>query len=124
MAVPEVKEDFQWCPHAKPGTACGACSIYETRPDRCRDFHCQWLVDSNFGPHWFPKTAKIVVDHKVDGDGGVVYFVVDPACPGRWKEEPYFSDIKTIARTGLAGVRGIKWVTLVLVKEDRILIGR
>lgn len=122
MGVPEVKKDFEWCPHCQVKRAGGACSIYETRPVRCRDFNCQWLVDKRFPDYWFPKEAKIVVDHRVDGMRAYVYFVVDPKTPGRWREEPYFSDIKQIARLGIAGLRGVKWTTLVLIKDERIPI--
>lgn len=122
MGVPEVKKDFAWCPHCKAGK--GGCSIYETRPERCRDFHCQWLIDKRFGEHWFPAKAKILVDHRLDGETAVVYFVVDPDYPSRWREEPWFSDIKKIARAGLAGSLGRKWTTLVLVRDARIMIGQ
>jgi hypothetical protein len=124
MGVPEVKEDFKWCPHCAPGHKAGGCQIYENRPERCRDFHCQWLIDQRFGDYWFPKKAKILVDHKLDGETAYVYFVVDHDYPNRWREEPYFSDIKKIARAGLAGSLGKKWVTLVLVRDVRIIVGR
>lgn len=122
MGVPEVKEDFKWCPHCKlPG---GGCGIYQSRPERCRDFHCQWLIDQRFGEHWFPVKSKILVDHKLDGENAYVYFVVDPDYPSRWREEPYFSDIKKIARAGLTGRLGKKWTTLVLIRDARIVVGR
>jgi hypothetical protein len=121
LGVPEVKEDFKWCPHCKPGR--GGCGIYGERPQRCRDFHCQWLVDERFGEHWFPARAKIIIDSKLEGEKAYVYFVVDHEYPGRWREDPWFADIKKIARVGLAGSLGRKWTTLVIVKEERIVIG-
>jgi hypothetical protein len=124
MGVPEVKKDWQWCPHCVTGRLGGACSIYQTRPERCRDFVCQWLKDTRFGDHWFPKHAKIVVDHRVEDDKAFVYFVVDDRVPGRWREEPWFSDIKQIAKVGLSGRLGARWVTLVLIKDERIVIGQ
>jgi hypothetical protein len=36
-----------WCQHCRPGK--GGCSIYDTRPDVCRGFACDWLVKPNFG---------------------------------------------------------------------------
>lgn len=123
MGVPEVKKDHEWCPHCRPGTV-GACSIYETRPVRCRNFLCQWLQDDRFKDYWFPKTAGIVVDHRVEGEVAVVCFVVDPRKPGRWREEPWFTDIKAIAHNGLRGFRGVFWTTVVLIKNERIVIGR
>lgn len=127
MSVPEVKKDWEWCPHCRPGRAVpagGGCSIYATRPDSCRDFRCQWLKDEHLPDHWFPKTAKIVVDHRLEGETAVVCFVVDPVAPGRWREEPWFSDIKKVAKSGLAGSLGAKWHTVVLVGGERIVIGK
>jgi hypothetical protein len=121
MSVPEMKPDHAWCPKCTLGTGC---SIYASRPERCHDFSCQWLKDDRFGDHWFPKTAKIIVDHRVEGLTAVVSFVVDPAYPTRWREEPWFSDIKQIAKSGIAGFRGIKWTTIVLVRNQRTVIGR
>lgn len=34
------KEAGAWCPHCLPGEGC---SIYERRPQSCRDFDCLWL---------------------------------------------------------------------------------
>lgn len=122
MGVPEVKPDYQWCPHCKPGR--GGCGIYSTRPDRCRDFHCQWLIDSRFKDYWYPKRAKILVDTKIEGETTVVCFIVDPDYPTRWREEPWFTDIKQIARLGLFGFLGVFWHTAVLVKDERIIVGK
>ena len=130
MGVPEVKKDFEWCPHcihtktgAKstlvPGS--GGCLIYINRPQRCRDFSCQWLLDERFGDYWYPARSKIIVDTKTDGKALTVCFVVDPTAPGRWREEPWFSDIKKVARTGLEGRPG--WTTVILVKDERIVVG-
>jgi hypothetical protein len=121
MGVPEVKPDHQWCPHVKLGRGCG---IYADRPQRCADFNCQWLKDERFGEVWFPKTAKIIIDHRVEGETAVVSFVVDPAYPNRWREEPWFSDIKQVARTGLSGKMGARWITIVLIRDIRIVIGK
>ena len=119
MGVPEVKQDFQWCPHCNPGAGC---TIYQKRPGRCRDFNCQWLIDTRFLDYWYPKTAKIIVDTKVEGEHTFVLFVVDPEYPLRWREEPWFTDIKKVAKSGLEGSLGVKWTTVILIKDERIPI--
>jgi hypothetical protein len=124
MGVPEVKADHAWCPHCRPGDRQGGCAIYAARPQRCADFHCQWLKDTRFGDVWFPARSKIIIDHRVEGDVAVVCFVVDPVVPGRWREEPWFSDIKTIATAGLDGRLGKKWTTVVICRGEKIVIGR
>jgi hypothetical protein len=120
MGVPEIKQDHAWCQHAcRPG---GGCRIYTDRPEPCRDFNCMWLLDNRFGPHWYPARARIVINAKLDGDKAYIAFVVDPDYPGRWREEPWFSDIKKIARAGIAGTAGQKWVTLIMIKDESIPI--
>ena len=116
MSVPEVKADHSWCPHAAPGKGCG---IYPQRPAPCRKFHCEWLRDAAFGEHWYPARAKIVVSSK--DNPPLIMFIVDPAYPMRWREEPWFSDIKRIAANGH---RGNAWTTVVVIKDQQIPIVR
>ena len=49
-------------------------------------------------------------------------FIVDPAYPTRWREEPWFSDIKYMAKAGIEGRLDQKWTTLVMIKGQRIPI--
>ena len=121
MGVPQVKSRHEWCPHAIKGG--GGCAIYRSRPEPCRAFHCMWLIDQRFGSHWFPAKSKIVVDAQLGREGSkVVCFIVDPSYPRRWLEEPWFSDIKTMARAGIEGKLGEKWTTVVMIKDECIPI--
>jgi len=131
MDVPEVKDPHRWCPHVKRGiggNVTGGCSIYQSRPERCRTFNCFWLQEPDVPEHWYPLKSKIVINAFDDASGrGFVAFVVDPAYPNRWREEPWFSDIKTMARLGLQGISlgphgHKKWTTFVLIKDQRIPI--
>jgi len=117
MKVPGVKDDHAWCSHAKKG----ACGIYDTRPELCRQFNCQWLMNEKLGPHWFPKDAKIVVDLKIGEAGAVLAFIVDPNYPDRWKENPWWPDIRALMGQGI--VSGM-WSTVVMIKEQMIVLGR
>jgi hypothetical protein len=119
MSVPEVKKDHEWCPHADLGHGC---KIYPRRPDSCRNFHCMYLIDERIPDYWYPLKSKIVINAFHDNGSDYVAFVVDPSYPNRWREEPYFNDIKTIARKGLEGTLGKKWTTFVLLKDQRIPI--
>jgi hypothetical protein len=89
-----VKPPDTPCKHCRPGTGC---TIYDRRPDMCRGFHCQWLLDSRLGDAWYPRRAKIVMHVADDGTGPCVVFEVDPRRPNRWLEQPYFEDISNIA---------------------------
>lgn len=111
-----MKDDHAWCTHAGKG----GCKIYGERPQACREFNCQWLMNEKLGPHWFPKDAKIVVDMKVGEKGAVLAFVIDPKYPNRWREDPWRKDIMTLATRGM--MTGM-WSTIVLIREEMIVIG-
>jgi hypothetical protein len=97
------KPEHIWCKHCKPGK--GGCTIYNTRPQVCRDFVCGWLTnDVAFGDEWKPSASKIIVTASVDShDNHVLKFAVDRSVPDRWREEPWYSTIKRIACTRLNG---------------------
>ncbi len=55
-----------------PGVMCGnctegqGCSIYETRPSVCRDYHCLWRSLPNMDDNWRPdKSGVMFVPHDV-----------------------------------------------------------
>lgn len=114
MGVPEVKQRHAWCPHCSPG--CG-CIIYESRPERCRQFNCLWLVNPQIKDHWFPAKSRIVIDTSTPA---TVVFVVDPDYPLRWREQPWLADIKAIARAGFTSKPG--WTTVIMIKDQTIPI--
>jgi hypothetical protein len=110
----------QWCTHCRPGK--GGCSIYATRPTGCRDFACVWrrgeLTDD-----WFPLKAKIVVRKAGrDRNPHILEFNVDPGCPNRWREEPYYSDIKQLATGGLSLPEDEMYITRVVVGDTFFFI--
>ncbi len=119
MGVPEVKPDHEWCRHARPGKGC---AIYQDRPEPCRTFNCMWLLGVTIPDYWYPKHSKIVVNSLTEKGVSYVAFVVDPTYPNRWREEPWFSDIKEMARIGIAGKLGKKWTTVVVIKGQKIPI--
>jgi len=88
----------QWCPHCLKS---GGCSIYDSRPNICRAFNCVWLTDANFGDEWQPTRSKIVICHTLSGDTSHLVFHVDPGWPHSWRNEPYYSQLKRLARNGL-----------------------
>jgi hypothetical protein len=79
-----------------------------------------WLIDGRIPDYWKPDRSKIVITPHLADAHAYVGFVVDPAYPQRWREEPYFSDLKTMARAGLEGLQGQKWTTIVLIGDERI----
>jgi uncharacterized protein len=79
-----------WCRHVDHD--CGGCSIYQDRPSVCRGFTCGWLEDLDFGDEWFPAISKMVITSPP------LCVNVDPAFPNAWKLEPYYSQLKKLAR--------------------------
>ena len=102
--VPEInKPELVWCKHCKPGKAEG-CRIYADRPQVCADFACAWLTDTGLGDEWKPDRSKIVI-RMTDEGGGITYqYMIDPAYPNRWREEPFYSQIKHVAFAGINGL--------------------
>ena len=105
MAVSEIdKPKGVWCGHFVRGTGCG---VYSNRPEACRTFICQWLVNGQMGPEWKPNTCKMVVV----GEGAKKLVVhVDAGSPGPWRE-PYLGWLREVA------ARGLKQGGMVLVIE-------
>lgn len=78
-----------WCRHCKPGDGCG---IYDTKPNECSQFYCLFLLDNRLGDAWKPSRSKIVLVTEFEQNRVAAH--VDPAFPGRWREEPYYSTLK------------------------------
>lgn len=104
------KPEGKWCSHCNAGKGC---KIYESRPQVCRDFKCFWLA-GHLSEAWYPPNAKLLVDMK----GQWITVQVDPSSPNRWRQEPYFSQIKYWATFGID--RGV-WVLVFVKKRVRIV---
>ena len=88
----------RWCPHRVKDHGCG---IYDTRPNECRAFNCEWLTNPNFGQEWEPTRSKMIICHVRDGDTSKLVFHVDPGSPLAWRREPYYSQLKQLSVNGL-----------------------
>jgi hypothetical protein len=99
LEVPEEgKKTGEWCPHCRPGHGC---SIYADRPTACRAWACEWLTNPFVDDDWFPQQCGIGIDTMIVGDHDCHRFHVDPRTPNRWREEPFYSKIKSVAWRGL-----------------------
>ncbi|MES2984016.1 MAG: hypothetical protein V4735_02380 [Pseudomonadota bacterium] len=84
--IPELDKPYNtWCTHCSNHTNC---SIYDTRPQRCRDFFCHFMT-STLSEEWRPSKCRLIVTAHPDR----VLVMVDPARPDAWRKEPYFSNI-------------------------------
>jgi hypothetical protein len=73
---PKLKKEFNsWCPHCRPG--CGGCSIYQSRPDPCRAFKCQWLYSQARPGQEMPLEMR-------PDNSGVMFMFSPEAGPQEW----------------------------------------
>jgi hypothetical protein len=92
LKIPETDSaKGDWCAQCAVGKGC---RIYEERPQRCRDFMCGYLVWDAVPDHWHPAKSRIVIVGEL---GFRTNFTVDPGAPGRWREQPWYNDIKALA---------------------------
>jgi hypothetical protein len=92
----ELKKSIDtWCRHCWP--ARGGCTIYAERPLSCREFVCDWL-SGHADDAWFPDRCKMVLE-QINKDHFLV--TVDPAFPEAWRQEPYYTSLRTYAGQGL-----------------------
>ena len=58
IETPEFSKPLgQWCTHCKPGAGC---TIYETRPQVCRDYRCAWLGADILPDAFRPDRLKVM----------------------------------------------------------------
>lgn len=88
--LPEIDEFSkpanEWCTNC---VADQGCTIYEKRPQLCRDFLCFWKTGERLGPEWHPSIANMMIY----GQGQQITVLVDPAYPAAWKHEPYAAQL-------------------------------
>lgn len=107
-----------WCPHCVQNRGC---TIYETRPDECRGFECDYLRSTALGPAWRPDKARFVL--VTDVAKNMIYVELDSGQPNAWRREPYLGGLKAMARdmvrTGrLVVVRNGQRVIALLPNEE------
>lgn len=92
LTVPETDSPKgEWCQHCDVGKGC---KIYAARPQRCADFQCGYLIWDAVPDHWFPAKSRIVVVSEL---GFRINFTLDASQPNRWREVPYYNDLKALA---------------------------
>jgi hypothetical protein len=79
----------RWCPHCKIGAGC---TIYEARPDECREFACVWLLDPSMPHKMRPDQTKVVLF--LDTGGSRLVARCDASNPLAWRREPVYSALK------------------------------
>jgi uncharacterized protein len=76
----------------------GGCKIYETRPDVCRDYECDWMMERSLGPQLRPdKVGTILME---DPDSEEYQAVTDPSTPMAWRNPLVFKVLVAKAKEG------------------------
>ncbi len=89
LAVKDLdKPRAVWCEHCAIGKGC---TIYEARPEACRNYYCAYMTRATIAEHWRPEHSGMVIVWGLER--GRVSIHVDPERPNVWREEPYRSDI-------------------------------
>lgn len=113
MAVHELEKGVgRWCSHIKRGAGCG---IYEERPQSCRAFSCEWLLNPGVPEDWRPDKTKFLI--AVEQQGTRIRINVDENTPSAWRLEPYYSFIKQLSRRAVNGDR-----VIVCIGQRRIYV--
>lgn len=120
-----------WCSHCDRSRGC---TIYESRPDPCRGFHCGYLRIGHLDERWKPSRAKFLINYEESAKRIAIH--VDPDRPDAWRKEPFISAIRgwaqSAARDGgyvivWAGQRatiitGAKEKDLGQVRDDQVIL--
>lgn len=97
MAIdkPEIqKEAGVTCRHCR-----GGCTIYETRPALCREYHCGWRQLPILDDSWRPDRSGVFVEIELIDDQTVISMVL-VGNPLKTVRQPWFIDFV------ITGVRG------------------
>jgi hypothetical protein len=107
------KPKGEYCRHCAAGAGC---TIYETRFDVCRAFHCGYLTTPEIGEHWHPAVSHMIVVPELGGER--ISVNVDTDWPEIWREPRYHDDLRQWARWGAAAMVGV----VVVVGQDATVI--
>jgi hypothetical protein len=101
--VPSLaKAENVWCAHCDMSKGC---TIYDARPQECRDFFCHYRMDRDVPEHWKPSRSHMAM--KSDASGMRIIVTVDPKRPTAWREQPYYRDLKAWAANRMPSGRQV-----------------
>jgi uncharacterized protein len=95
LGIVELKKPvFTICKHCIIGKGC---KIYEVRPQTCAGFLCSYRTSAGLPEHWNPKVCGMVLHREASGETDILSIICSNSAKHRWKQEPYWSDIKKMA---------------------------
>lgn len=97
LDVPGLAVAGQWCPHCKPGTPGGGCTIHDHRPEACLGFDCFWRAES--WPDWLRPDRCRVMFEALPGVETIL-ISVEPSRPDAWKDKKILDVIRILRNKG------------------------
>ena len=95
LGIVELKKPvFTICKHCVIGKGC---KIYEVRPQTCAGFYCSYRISADLPEYWNPKICGMVLHRDANGGTDIISIICSNSAKHRWKQEPYWNDIKRIA---------------------------
>jgi hypothetical protein len=95
LGIVELKKPvFTICKHCVIGKGC---KIYEVRPQTCAGFYCSYRISADLPEYWNPKICGMVLHRDANGGTDIISVICSNSAKHRWKQEPYWNDIKQIA---------------------------
>lgn len=102
-SVPEFnKPPGEWCRHCKPGRGC---TIYDDRPESCRNFRCVWLT-GGLPDDLRPDKCKVIFERLPSGRTFLV--LTNNGYTEAWKKREVKDIIASFLRANKAIVVGPK----------------
>ena len=83
------------CASCVPG---GGCAVYNARPQVCRDYECEWLMERSLPVMLKPERIGAIM--MVDPDTDQYQAVCDPAKPNAWRNPIVFKHLVAMAKQG------------------------
>ena len=95
LGIVELKKPvFTICKHCIIGKGC---KIYEVRPRTCAVFYCSYRISADLPEYWNPKICGMVLHRDANSGTDIISIICSNSAKHRWKQEPYWNDIKQIA---------------------------
>jgi hypothetical protein len=74
------------------------CTVYESRPEVCRDYECLWLTERDLGAMLKPDRIGTILMEDPDTDDYLA--VCDPTKPLAWRNPLVFKHLVAMAKDG------------------------
>jgi uncharacterized protein len=95
LGIAELQKPmFTICKHCVIGKCC---KIYEVKPQECTAFLCSYRLSHEVAEYWNPKVCGMVLHRETHGEISMMTVMCSNSAKHRWKQEPYWGDIKRMA---------------------------